>query len=856
VANSEELHQALSHLQQLVDRQDPDNPTIFIAPSLESLRAKIYERPAAGSRSRKLALVDSPFSHFLRSTATHKTLIIPEDLLLKAPGVSSYYPMLDSSRMLSKTLHLPADIELVVLIQEDHLKEFRLDFQSRFQVPGTLHVPPRAPELTAEGTLHEAPEAEATSITFKPESLETAKKEDLLTAVRITPLSFWQLFEHIEMTCEGPVEHPGFSNLPFLNGRSILLSGDFTKEQWTQLGQAKALADTRAEPFPQIFMTETFPESDFLRFEPLPRSAFPKKIHALRAESLSENLTVLALPEAGNPFVQFMSSDETEETETKIQFSELVTRLQAPYQTLVFYGKLTPTFQNTLASIATGTFWIGGESIRVGEGTRVLVLQEDRHAETEPAPPPAGAGAGSGGFQVCDIIEGSMLEDEKTRLLTPWETRLAEFSGGKTSILEISAFDLMNPSTQLECRNLVNSALGGQILIQGTVVSLSKDRQVRVYGEGLPSSIRKLAQAFDAYLKPQSPRLETVKIDPNTLPIDDDTRRLQDERFRGSTLFLTDSRRKLLHAIQAWLNPPRSASEDHPLFLIEGPSGVGKSSVLREYLKPLEERGEVVILVPHEQLIQDIAALNREGKIVFIDEFNTLKRSEIEAIEALVRSGPSIRIIGTQNPTSFQHRVKLSPDLLAHSMQYFLDEYPHEELLEICEHHGLSRDVAEFAVEQFEAEQRQKTATFRSFLGTLPKIKAAAEDPTFFDEAPASAELPLVATVLAPTTRDPHALFLACLRGPFEGHYEQIFTLLGLRDKEPSILKEAVVRRLECLRGHPQLSLTLQALENPSTLLAVIAWLKTGTFNPHPSRGRLKRLLALKTECESQKHSL
>jgi hypothetical protein len=187
--------------------------------------------------------------------------------------------------------------------------------------------------------------------------------------------------------------------------------------------------------------------------------------------------------------------------------------------------------------------------------------------------------------------------------------------------------------------------------------------------------------------------------------------------------------------------------------------------------------------------------------------------------------------------------------MLAHSMEYHLDEYPRRELLEICQHYDLPSDVADYIVGIFESEQRQKTATFRSFLGALPRLKALTEDPTFREE-----ERPAVgassALVFASQPPDPNDLFLKCLRANFEGSFIPLKHLLSLSPEISNpIFKETVISKLETLREHPQLPSTLTALQNPLSLLYVIAYdLKTGFFEPDPTRGRLKRILALKDE--------
>jgi hypothetical protein len=911
--DSQELSQALALLHARASTQDPDNPDLFIAESLESLRKKIFAKNPTVPTDPKFYLIESPFKKFLESTATPKILIISEDLLLNATGVSAYYPLLDSTRSIRPGLTLPADIQLVVLMQDGNMKKFREDFRSRFQIHGILEI-----GMAASGS------SEEPAVTVKekaPETLSpaliTRKLEDPTTlekAIRITPYNFHILFSHPELTPDGLIEHPGFLTAEVRGHRPLLLSGNLSKEQFKKLSTAQAKALENGEDFPEIFEIAEFPPTSTLEIMPVSQAYIPRTIQEYRASVAPENFTVLALPELGNPLMQFTqrplddrASGEALEYETLGEYSELVFKLRQKNQTILLHGKLSENLKAILTSIGTGTLFLAGQEIPIGEGSRLIILAKDRYA---PPQTPAYHVSRLKPLEInpfCSIREGEKLTPLDLR---PWEERLESWSSGRESTLHISAFDLMNPESRRIFRDLVLSSFSGQVLIHGRLKNLRDPvsgeilQTIKISGSFIPSVIKKYAQAFNAYerLEPLA-STTTIMIDPSILFISEEIRLAQDAALTGTDIFLTESRRKLIAVVSQWLSAKEDTA-DHPLFLVEGPSGIGKSAVLRSYLKPLEDSGALIILSPSENLIREIAEANRNGKIIFIDELNTLRKDQLEAIEALVRSEPQLRIIGTQNPISFSGRAKLSPELLQHAVQFHLSEYPPEELMLLCQSKGISTEISEALVTAFLNHQKTHHSTFRDFLSAIENAREAYQTLMTREQTdrpaeslafrPFSLALPdsSFKALASRTTLDPSNIIpaenmpdiplLETLQRLFEGnksaihHYlEQLITGTGGRSIPLKQLKEELTQRLEKFEAiaashgsHAALHLLYQTLKTlevsdsdidsdsdahqPKSLLWSIAHQRTHLlFQPQVNRGNLKKLMALLRKVEA-----
>jgi hypothetical protein len=712
----------------------PEAPLIFIANSLASLREKIYVRNPADPKDPKFYLENSPFKEFCESPRSHKILIISEKLFLEANGVSAYYPLLDNTRRIND-ITIPSEVQLVVLMQDGNLKKFREDFLSRFQVHGYLTIPEPATLDTDIGAEtgagssssrhpHSRPRRDVSCTPSLILNTEEPSELEQKTALRITTENIHTLFEHLEITPAGIMQHPGL--LPANRGPLMIQSGlPSTAQQ--KLIEAQTQARAEGKDFPKIFEVRDFPATDYLIIKSMTQANIPQNMRTIiqkviERSPVSSGLVTLALPELGNPFVKNLPDPTT--SETRAIFTELKERLTQTYQTIILYGKLTGELKANLASIATGKFFLAGEEINVGEGTRVIILAQDKHneilaGESEEEPTEIN--------KFCSIKENFLDPHPDLR---PWQERLRAWEKGEDPCLKLTSFDLMNPDSRSPLRDIVNSAFTGQIMVSGKIKDLrSSGQTIQVSGAFMPSVTRKLGQAFGAYENIEPPLTHPIILDSSmsnespeapVISLGDEFR-AYDCIFNGSPIFLTDSRRKLLHALDSWLGQ-KSTNSDHPLFLVEGASGIGKSAILRHYLDHSDYKDHLTILSPSENLIKELEQANRDGKIVFIDELNTLRMDQLEAIEALVRSRPHLRMIGTQNPISFTGRAKLSKALLNHSIQFNLSQYDAIELQGICEGHRIPPAIADALIKKFQKDQFETRLTFRDFLSGIKFI--------------------------------------------------------------------------------------------------------------------------------------
>jgi hypothetical protein len=316
----------------------------------------------------------------------------------------------------------------------------------------------------------------------------------------------------------------------------------------------------------------------------------------------------------------------------------------------------------------------------------------------------------------CSIQEGP---PDKKEMDTPWQERLHAFLEKRKEVLTLSSFDLMNPESRSVLRDAVHSAFTGQLLINGQRYCLEKGRQrVEVVGGFIPKCTQKLAQVFQSYSALPTPKVETRTLSPEEA-VPTDKKALYDALLSTSPIFLTDSRRTLIYQVDLWY---QESSPLYPLFIIEGPSGIGKSAVMREYLERVIPTEKLLILGPTENLVTQLDAANRKEQLVFIDELNTLREDQLEAIEALIRSRPKLRMIGTQNPISFAGRKKLSAQLLQHAAVFHLQEYKTEELMALLASTGIPSEKAELWIHAFQEEQEKNKVTFRDFLSHVRSL--------------------------------------------------------------------------------------------------------------------------------------
>ncbi len=669
---------------------------VFVAPSLEALRTHAYVQ-----EGERYIYQLSSFANFLSSEGEPKTLVIPGNLLKKAQGgPAKYYPLLDITRMINK-MSLDKAIQIVVLISEEEMKSFREDFRSRFQSTGQVadeYLDPGVIESKADGEVP-LPQQEA---------IPLASKTDVPpSGFRVNAYNFEQLFPYPEITPSGLRQMPGYLNPSETEARpNLYIIGELTPKQWRRLSEAQ-------DRFNKLYVCsgaweshlvpasdQTVPSSSgeesksCVSIQDLPRAAIPSHLPA--------GAIALALPEVGHPLLNIT---QTAEGEFKAQFTALKTLLETSDQTLVLYGKLSPSLEVELLNMSSGTLVLAGEKMVLGKGSHIQILNIDKFAKGE---------ARLGGRNpFCQVLEAPI---ELSRL-DPFETRLEQWKTGQTPTLFLSSFDLVNPATRSLCRDLVNSAFAGHVMIEGELIDLgASGKTIEVRGPGIPKKIREMAQVFSAYQSIESPPVAPLSV--KTLEISAGT---EDDEYPLSraNIIPTPSRLQLLQALKTWL-----ASEDaqHPLFLVEGPSGIGKTAVLKAYLQATYP-DQLEILLPSEDLIQRIEMANREGKIVLIDEINTLRPDQLEAITVLMQSQPKLRLVGTQNPISFEGRVKLTDELMNHSMPYFLGEYPEEELCAMCESKGISAPLAKSMVSSFLTLLRQHRSTFRDFIAGISTIE-------------------------------------------------------------------------------------------------------------------------------------
>jgi hypothetical protein len=150
-------------------------------------------------------------------------------------------------------------------------------------------------------------------------------------------------------------------------------------------------------------------------------------------------------------------------------------------------------------------------------------------------------------------------------------------------------------------------------------------------------------------------------------------------------------------------------------FLLEGPSGIGKSEMVIEYLRAkgyqngfeantdADSTHRYYHITPTNPLILEILVKAfHEGAVVIIDEFNTLAIEKI--LNSLLSEGTDPQgqkpkeegffIIATQNPISFEGRQNLSDPLEKRIQRIVLPDYPNNELIEILITKGVQKKEA------------------------------------------------------------------------------------------------------------------------------------------------------------------
>jgi MoxR-like ATPase len=159
--------------------------------------------------------------------------------------------------------------------------------------------------------------------------------------------------------------------------------------------------------------------------------------------------------------------------------------------------------------------------------------------------------------------------------------------------------------------------------------------------------------------------------------------------------------------------------------LLEGPSGIGKSDMVIEYLRakgfqdgytadPIRSTTQRYYRLTPTHLAEMervILKAYHEGAVVIIDELNTLPLEKIlnsllsEGIDSNGKKG--FFVVATQNPTSFEGRQILSNAFLNRFHKVILPSYPRKELIEILMRKGLKAETAKVLVDKFKKDVQE-----------------------------------------------------------------------------------------------------------------------------------------------------
>jgi hypothetical protein len=639
-------------------------------------------------------------------------LVISANFLIDAPaGPSEYYPLLDSSRVIND-MTLPPEVQLVVVIQKREFAAFREDFRDRFQLRGEIDpeiLPALKASFEAEG-VNEV-KAETQPISICPKEVDEYGEESALfgLAVPVDRHNFHELFRHKAIAPTGLIFSPGW--LAEFKTARVAVADDLTPDQWAALSQSGQVERVYVKshiklPAPLSLCRGVLGNDGVRAYQNV---FLIRSIHRSHLPSrLFGDQFSFALPEMGSPFVRNRQTPEG----VKAFLTGLVDLLRVDHQKVILYGKLSPFLRAQLRTLTTGFCLLAGSLVKVGERSQWQVLEINDRANTA-------CGRAEGPMSpYCRVQEGpvdiSRLDSFENRL-NAWVDNLRSSKegeeGGVSQSLTVTSFDLMNPKTSGQARHLVLSALGGHVMVEGVIYRCKTSCPIHVIGTGIPSSIRKMAQAFGVYesMAAPSPSFRGEESDTYRLPLP------SDETFTASGLIPTDSRKDLLVVLKTWLEA-NDASQ--PVFLVEGPSGVGKTSTIKAYFKEMAwDRFEV--LLPSKHLIQQIGEANQAGKVVLIDELNTLSLKQLRAIVALVQSQPRLRIVATQNPISFKGRVRLPKGIIERSRCVFLDNYSEADLQKMCAFKSIPRALQSPFIERYQELSRANKSTPRNFIAAV-----------------------------------------------------------------------------------------------------------------------------------------
>jgi MoxR-like ATPase len=164
-------------------------------------------------------------------------------------------------------------------------------------------------------------------------------------------------------------------------------------------------------------------------------------------------------------------------------------------------------------------------------------------------------------------------------------------------------------------------------------------------------------------------------------------------------------------------------------FLLEGPSGIGKSEMAIEYLhaqnyqngfeadSEIDSTHRYYHITPTNPVVMEeiLVKAFHEGAVVIIDEFNTLPLEKI--LNSLMSEGTDPQgqkakkegffVVATQNPISFAGRKALSDPMDKRVHKIELPTYPDHELIEILHKKGLGETKAIDLVDDYNIQRKK-----------------------------------------------------------------------------------------------------------------------------------------------------
>ena len=168
--------------------------------------------------------------------------------------------------------------------------------------------------------------------------------------------------------------------------------------------------------------------------------------------------------------------------------------------------------------------------------------------------------------------------------------------------------------------------------------------------------------------------------------------------------FVTNSRKQPLRTLadQLLIREMKSHAPDIAQLgtrgiLFEGPSGIGKSDMLLDYVKSRNYPYYILTPTDPKEMRSILLKAFNEGAIVIIDELNTIPVEVEKLLNQLMldrdlNNKKTLKegffVIATENPATFPNRQALSTPLRNRFMKINVPAYPLEELVEILDKMG------------------------------------------------------------------------------------------------------------------------------------------------------------------------